>query len=364
MLNIYTDFDGATPQKKSISKIGKSEFEVKAFSETDREAFRLEIGIKNTGTVPANIKLNITWPTEPFSELRDCFYWNNTPDKDWIPVFAQTGPGKSVIEFSVPPGKGLLCLHPHYGYDDSESYLHSVGDPRAKVNVFGYSQNGRNMTLLQAGKSDNPKFRYLISARNHANESSGCYCVEGMIDWLLSGEPLAEYALRIADFTFVPMSNPDGVSEGMARYTGTRCADMHRTAEWNAENQPGSMPDKAHDAYFKLIDEIKPTHFINFHSYLFKFKDEIFATDQETVDQFKRFMPDQIDFGKTWLPQITDHTTFPTGYAYKKYGTLPLMFEVPWFGRNAATMRETGKRILRASLLMNSLRGRSAWGNL
>jgi hypothetical protein len=364
MINIFTDFAGATPAGEAISVIGENEFEIKAFSETERESFRLETGIENTASEPVEVSLNISWPTEPFSELRDCFYWNNTPDGDWMPVFAETAPGRTFVRFSAAPGRGLFCLHPHYGYDDSEKYLNSVEHPLAELEVFGKSRNGRNMTLLRAGNSDSPRYRYLFSARNHANESSGCYCIEGMIEWLLSSDSLARYALETAEFTFVPMSNPDGAAEGMARYAGPHCADLHRSAEWNTENIPGSMPDAAHTAYFGLIDRIKPTHFVNIHSYLFKFKDEIFAVDSETVEQFTRFMPDQTEFSKTWLPLITDHDTFPTGYAYRKYGTLPLMFEIPWFGRNGATMRETGKKMIRAAILMNSLRGDSAWGML
>ncbi|MCF6177694.1 MAG: hypothetical protein L3J71_18210 [Victivallaceae bacterium] len=51
-------------------------------------------------------------------------------------------------------------------------------------------------------------------------------------------------------------------------------------------------------------------------------------------------------------------------YAYStKYGTLPLLTEIPWFGRNAKTMHLTGERLLKAFIMMNTVKS-GTWGTI
>lgn len=359
MLQLFNDFEGALPLK-NIRRLDVCAFEARAYSECESESFRFDLGFINTVDRPEILTLNIQWPTVPFSELRDCFYLLHENDDDWKSVPAATGPGTSRLTVELPPGKTLLCLHPHYGVDDLHRFL--AGLPENSVETFGKSEHGRDLPLVRFGNPDGRRF--LFTARNHANETSGSYCMEGMISHLISDDPLMRYVLDKLSFTFVPMTNPDGVAEGMARFTAPRGADLHRIPEWNHRNRPKFEGDAALDACMELYQRLRPDYFINLHSYLFKFKDEIFAPSDEVMDRFIRFMPDQTEFGKTWYRALSDEKTFPTGYCAEKFGTVPLILEIPWFMRNAASMRETGRRILRAAILSMSLQGDSPWGVL
>jgi len=47
----------------------------------------------------------------------------------------------------------------------------------------------------------------------------------------------------------------------------------------------------------------------------------------------------------------------------KEYKTFPLLIELPWFGRNAASMRNMGVKLIKALILMNTLKNND-WGEL
>jgi len=366
MFTISGEFDSANPRQNGIEQLTQNSFVLRPFSETLVESFKFDIKIYNNTSEKQNIKLEIIWPTKSFSELRDCFYWQQETVSDWECIPASTKPGYSYVTFEVPSGTGILSLHPHYGYDDCDKFIAALNHPLLQKNITNKSEEGRNIWLLQASAliKSKPEKRFLISARNHANESSGNYCVEGMLQWLLSNDPLAKYALTQHEFYFIPMSNPDGVAKGMARHTcKNHCIDLNKTPKWYADNAPDIPLDKTFYTYYRMIDEIQPTHFMNLHSYLFKFQDELYVLSQENADCFFKFMPNQIEFNKIWKTTLNNHSLFPTGYCYEKYRTLPLLAEIPWFGRNATAMRLTGKRLLKAFIMMNTV-GETTWGNI
>jgi hypothetical protein len=364
-LRVLADFDGANPRDEGILRINENHFELNVFSETDIESFRMETVIENNSSNESSVNLEINWPTEAFSELRDCFYWKHERMQDWATVPGETKPGKSFISLNVQPGTGFLCLHPHYGYDDCENYVLKFSkNSIADCGIAGKSEKGRKIRLIKFSSSPQKKYRILVAARNHANESSGNYCIEGMIEWLLSNDPALSYYLKKMDFFFLPMTNPDGVAEGMARFTGLRCADLNKTAKWLRNNTPDALPDSSHETFFKTIDAIKPTHFVNLHSYLFKHKDEIYAYSEKEIQAFTKFFPDDISAGKTWKHKlVTEDFPFPTSYAKSKYGTISFLLEIPWFGRNAESMKKTGKEILKALILMNTEINDNPWGS-
>ena len=58
----------------------------------------------------------------------------------------------------------------------------------------------------------------LVIALQHAGEDAGGYLVEGMIEYLLSGNPDAADARSNFVYHIVPMMNPDGIYNGTSRY--------------------------------------------------------------------------------------------------------------------------------------------------
>ncbi|OQA88460.1 MAG: Zinc carboxypeptidase [Lentisphaerae bacterium ADurb.Bin242] len=352
-------YSGDAPSPVRVDRSGDL-FRVYAYSETDRESFRLDLELVNDASGMEKITLDITWPTLPFSELRDCLYFHT--GSGWKSIFGRTAPGKSYFELEVPQGIHGLSLHPRYSLGDLAVFLAEL-DGKAEHFTCGPSEHGRALHGLRFGASGGRRF--LITARNHANETAGCFAVEGMAAFLLSDDPLARYALTRNEFYLIPVTNPDGTAEGMARYSSPGGADMHRPVEWNRMNRPCKGQDAALTNLFAFYEKIAPDCFINLHSYLFKFKDEIFAPDEVTARDFTAFMPDQTDFGKSWHYVLNDQRELAAGWTAQKTGkTLPLTFELSWFLRDESDMREMGRRIIRAALLQYSRKGETAWGEL
>jgi hypothetical protein len=284
-----------------------------------------------------------------FSDLRDCFYWKHERGREWVPVVGDTIPGRSTVTLNIAPGWGLFCLQPRYGADDLEKYIFRLKSDLVSNDVFGESEYGRRLSLLRIGNPGGKRF--LVTARNHPDETSGSFCIEGMIDFLLSADPLAQWARREMSFNFVPMTNPDGVADSMSRYSSANGADMNRTPDWNRAHRPDYRDDPVLNACFGLYDQLRPHYFINLHSNLLRFNDAVCALEEEVISRFTHFMPDQIEYGKTWLWTVDPQQDMPTGYCAEKFGTVPLLLTLPWFMRNAEIMREAGRKILTAAIL-------------
>lgn len=348
MLHVFTNFDGAPPEGR-VLRNANNFFAVKAYSETESEALRLEIGIENTADSPAPIELEINWPSVQFSDLRDCFYWKHERSREWTPVVGRTIPGRSTVTLDIPSGWGLFCLQPRYGVDDLEKYIFRLKSELVTHEIFGESEYGRPLPLLSVGNPGGKRF--LFTARNHPDESSGSFCIEGMIDFLTSGDPLAQWARREMIFHFMPMTNPDGIADGMSRYSSVNGADMNRTPDWNRAHRPNYQEDPVLNACFALYDRLQPHYFINLHSNLLRFQDTIRALDEDTALRFTHYMPDQTEYGKTWLGILDPQQDMPTGYCAEKFSSVPLLLTLPWFMRNAESMRETGRKILTSAIL-------------
>ena len=84
-----------------------------------------------------------------------------------------------------------------------------------------------------------PRIPQMIVDRFHAYESAASYTMEGMVQWLLSGEPWAVAALRTYVFHVIPMANPDGVVNGMGRLTAPQGADLVFWPATSGQHAPG-----------------------------------------------------------------------------------------------------------------------------
>ncbi len=80
-----------------------------------------------------------------------------------------------------------------------------------------------------------PKKRVVLTAGNHSGETTGNWTLQGMVDFLVSDDPVAASLRRDVEFLVYPMSNPDG------RYAG-----YFRS---NPEN-----PTKDHNRYWNSTD--------------------------------------------------------------------------------------------------------------
>lgn len=192
-------------------------------------------------------------------------------------------------------------------------------------------------------------------ARNHAYESAGSFCAEGMVDFLLSDSPLARYFRAKYRFHFLPMTNPDGVYNGMSRLTAPRGADLNRCR---------TQDDAAWQALKDYVDAVKPTMLLNIHNWMDKTRDGLLANTEYFAESFKKLMPDLHEDGHYWETEWTEkflqhaktNVVSEASASWKDYvrnnfyGTA-LTLEFPWFNRNTARMMEIGRKALIAFLM-------------
>lgn len=103
-------------------------------------------------------------------------------------------------------------------------------DPRARVDVLGYSVEGRPMHRIRVGE-DQPERRQLwILARQHPGETMGEWFTEGVLGRLLDpDDATARELLDGAVVHLVPLMNPDGAAHGNQR---TNACGRNLNREW------------------------------------------------------------------------------------------------------------------------------------
>ena len=125
---------------------------------------------------------------------------------------------------SVPPGIVSIRLAKYFPYTvtQKDAFLASIaGHPRVRSIVsLGNSLQVRPIEKIELTDSSVPdvnKERVWIHSGVHPAETTSYFVVEGLIDWLTSGDPRAELLLDRALIEVVPMANPDGVVLGNYR---------------------------------------------------------------------------------------------------------------------------------------------------
>ncbi len=367
-ISVRVGFDGSSPHKEEgIRQEDKNTFAVfpswrdeEGISEEERgKGFRLGVEVDNNSTRTKEATLNIDWEDKKrvHMKYRDFVFVKGEKCREWQLVPALIDGSRSIVKLNLSPGKTLVYLNPKYNYTDNERFVEKVSRKGLmKKNLAGKSEEGRNIWALSTGKGG---IKVLVMARNHAYESAGNYCVEGMIDYLLSSESLAAYFLNNFTFYFLPMTNPDGVHNGLSRLTSPQGADMNRLA---------TVPDKAHTAIKRVLDQVRPHLFINIHNWMGKSKDGLLCRKGEFAKKIVFYMPDQIKYGKKWYIEDEEELFRKRGthitplpqkswkcYCAEEFGSTGLVFEFPWFGRNTGIMKQTGMKALKAVLFAHIL---------
>jgi hypothetical protein len=106
--------------------------------------------------------------------------------------------------------------------------------PYVRRDTIGYSHEGRPVSLLRIGESDDQRMIMVIS-RQHPPEVPGFMAMQAFVETLAAPTALAE-AFRSRYNTYVvPLANPDGVYHGHWRHNKGGI-DLNR--DWSDFNQP------------------------------------------------------------------------------------------------------------------------------
>ena len=113
-----------------------------------------------------------------------------------------------------------MGLLPAYNVEKLTAFLAEVRKKGFKVETLGKSAQGRDISLISVLSKNKNALNFFIQARDHAYETSGSYCVEGIIDFLYGKSSMAkELRSKFNFFIILPMTNPDGVYNGLSRLT-------------------------------------------------------------------------------------------------------------------------------------------------
>lgn len=367
---VITGFDGACPfSDEGVSLLNGGTFEVRpmwrpspGISEENPECggSRFSVKVENTTSETHIFECFINWEDKQQKRLRnhDCVHILMPGASEWKMYPAELEPPGARLKIKLPSGISHIDISPYYSYGMSIEHMKKKeGIHGAKYSSIGMSAEGREIPLLLI---DDPsgwknKTDMIFIARNHAYETAGSFCAEGMIDFLLSDDELARYFRASFRFHFLPMTNPDGVYNGMSRLTAPRGADLNRTLK---------QDDDAWRALKNYLDKVKPELLLNIHNWMSKNQDGLLANTQHFAEKFKSLMPDQHQDGKFWNVEWTELFLEKAraetckeeweswkDYVRKEFGAIALTLEFPWFGRTVSSMRETGRTSLVSFLL-------------
>jgi hypothetical protein len=114
-----------------------------------------------------------------------------------------------------------------YTITDLDKRLAQIrSNPHVRVSEIGKTVEGRPLEIVELGAADS-KNQVLLRAAAHPWESGGTWFLDGMMQFLASGESAAQDLLKKYCFCLMPMANKDGIWRGMSRFN-IRGMDLNR----------------------------------------------------------------------------------------------------------------------------------------
>ena len=362
-LEVLTGFDGSCPHyPQGVRRLSRNRFLLfpshrKRPGESEEgkgSGSRLSTRIRNSGRRPVKVVVAADWETEARTRGHDYGYVR-CEGGEWVMIPGRRDAARVEYHLTVAPGVTSLGLYPEFSYTECAEFVRSAEARGALCEVIGKSRDKRDIWMLSLPSPCKKAARFFLQARDHAYETAGSFCAQGIVDFLLSDDPLAQYLRVKFDFSIVPMTNVDGVYNGMSRLTHERGADMNRVH---------TRPDAAHDTLISAIDRVRPDVHMNIHNWTGKFMDGLLANDASIAEKIQTHMPPDHKHHKRLYVQTTLdflrsvglNSTPPKHMSWKNYcldrfGAIGVNFEFPWFSLSPDEMRAKGVRALTALAL-------------
>jgi hypothetical protein len=345
-VKIIGDFDGGNPKSPDgIIQTDGNAFTIFPFSEDNdpNYKFRFDIKIINYTDNPHPVELTIDWGELTFNHLRDYVYVRHPKDMFWNYHPMQIHRTRSCGTISVYPGETYACLHPKYNYQDYLEFVRRV--PKTDFlnkEKIGETPEKREIWMIRISSrhfhESTPK-RVLIVARIHPYETSGSYCIEGIVnDLIMSGRSKMSGSQKNFDLFLVPMANPDGVYNGYCKLSALNGLDISKHYDHS---------DGTARLLKQFIDDVRPDLYCELHNWMFKRTDGIYLLNYLGAKRFIRFMPNQEQYQKKWRPILRRKLVAGKAHGFKKYcrdqfGATSLVLEYPWYLRSTTAMKQLG----------------------
>jgi len=363
-LDILIGFDGSCPHHpEGLRHTGKSSFilypgyrKQKGISEEVAGAgSRFSTRIRNSSSKSVEVTIQVDWHTPGRMAHHDLGYIRHERDTEWTMIPATREQALVEYHLTVRPGITHLGLYPEYNYEQCVRWMARLKKNGAAVTTIGHSREGRDMRIIH-WPSPNPKAHpFFIQTRDHAYETAGSYCAEGIADLLQSNTEPCRYLRQKFNVYLMPMTNPDGVYNGMSRLSWEQGADLNRLH---------TVKDTAHATLKKAVDSVRPLVHMNVHNWIDKFRDGLLCNEGRIAERILLHMPNDTVHYKYWFVEThadylkatrkvgcPDQNKSWKDYCKEQFGALGCNFEFPWFLLNTADMRAKGQRAFTALAL-------------
>ena len=343
-IKISGNFDGGNPKdQNSIIQTAPDTFTIYPYSEDNdpNYKFRLDVQANNDVRETKRLHLFIEWKEPQFNHLRNYIYAKHEEEVDWTLYPMSVEDTGTWGDIDVEPGITHLCMHPKYNYQDYINFINKIpSNGIIKKELIGKTPEGRDLWLLKiSNENPVPKKKILFVSRIHPYETSGSFCVEGIVDYFLSkGSELLCDVFRDVAIYLLPMANPDGVYHGLCKLTAPDGIDLSKQVDTSDSNST---------LLVKCIDEVRPDVYCEFHNWMFQELDGISFLNWLQTKRFIRNLHSKKLFNKNWKIHLRKIFFSISPHGFKKYcrdkfGSICLCLEYPWRNRNIEDMKKMG----------------------
>ena len=342
---VSTDFEGANPQHPTgVRPIGPADFVILPTQEEDNPnyKFRMDTLIINHTQRPRQVTLRVDWQDPTYMEPRHHLFFRS--GEHWQRVGGEIDGTVVTVSAAVPPGETWVSMNPKYSYSDHLADLQKVRRrPNAAVRTIGKSAQGRDIFAISiAPEAGEARPVVLIQGGDHPYETTGAYCIDGMVSWLLG--PGKRWQRRVA-VHLIQLSNPDGVAGGWCRLTGPGGVDIC--------HEFGTSSDPTCVALRGFMEELRPSVYVNIHGWMYNDLDNFRYEDREAAAFFLPCLLGDVG-GPVWRwriqnPRPETPAVTNTWYARERLGSRTLGFDIAWNRRTDDGMRALGASLLEAA---------------
>lgn len=202
-VDVVAPADSGWPRSPSkIIKNGPSDFTV----DPDGHTRYVMVQVVNKGS--SSQKVTLRGLITQFGQ----YLYVQPPGQAWHRVYRESDGGPIIID--ALPGKTWVGTVVNFTYRDYVAWVESLNDPRLEKKVIFASGGGKykayRLRITAPGGSN--KLKISFSRAMHAYEKSGYFMAQGIVSWLLSGDPAAN--LANIEWTIYPCLDPQAVHDG------------------------------------------------------------------------------------------------------------------------------------------------------
>ncbi|MBK2123876.1 M14 family metallopeptidase [Fangia hongkongensis] len=290
-MQIYTHFDAGSIEVVSIEN-HHAKLNIRQDTHSDfLQWFYFQVNLKtlNSCTFSIHNAGKTSYPKGWFN-YRPCISYDR---KNWKRLDSANFNGEA-LEFTLTPEdqQFYLAYFTPFSY---EQHLDLIAKAQAYQHVthhvLGQTTQGRNIDLLHISKTDKPKKKIWIIARQHPGETMAEWFIKGVVEKLSQTvEPEINTLLKTSAFYIVPNMNVDGAHLGNLR-VNAKGVNLNR--EWlspSIEKSPEvfyvleKIKETGVDLFLDIHgDEEIPYNFISASEGIPNLSNEIFNAEQQFI---------------------------------------------------------------------------------